>query len=115
MPRPSKSSRRSSPRKRAAQSLRRRTVAQRPAHRRPSPSAAAAPAKPAPPPAPVFDTSAVVDCPYCGESVEITLDPSSGRSQRYVEDCAVCCRPWQVTLTYDDDGHADVFLATTDD
>jgi len=80
------------------------------------PSLSSSRPKSSPPlPPPVFDTSAVVECPYCGESVEITLDPSSGRAQRYVEDCAVCCRPWQVSLTYDDDGHADIYLATTDE
>ena len=33
-----------------------------------------------------------VDCPYCGESFDTTVDLSSG-DQHYVEDCAVCCRP----------------------
>jgi len=42
------------------------------------------------------DTGALVSCPYCGESVEIVLDPGSGTRQEYVEDCEVCCRPWQV-------------------
>lgn len=32
-------------------------------------------------------------CGYCGEVVETTVDLSVGGSQRYVEDCAVCCRP----------------------
>lgn len=33
-----------------------------------------------------------VACPYCGEPVETLLDsPRDGL--RYVEDCAVCCRP----------------------
>ena len=54
------------------------------------------------------DIDASVECPYCGASVEITLDPGSGASQDYVEDCEVCCQPWQVTVHYDDEGHADV-------
>jgi hypothetical protein len=45
----------------------------------------------------VADVDALVHCPYCGEGVEIALDPGSGAAQRYVEDCEVCCRPWQVT------------------
>lgn len=32
-------------------------------------------------------------CAYCGEVVETTVDVSAGASQRYVEDCTVCCRP----------------------
>ncbi len=33
------------------------------------------------------------DCPVCGERIESAADPSQGSSQRYVEDCQVCCRP----------------------
>jgi hypothetical protein len=54
------------------------------------------------------DLEATVDCPYCGESIEIALDPGSGAEQDYVEDCEVCCQPWQVSVRYDDTGHADV-------
>jgi hypothetical protein len=54
------------------------------------------------------ETDALVTCPCCGESVEITLDPGSGDQQEYVEDCEVCCQPWQVSVRYDDEGHADV-------
>lgn len=58
---------------------------------------------------------AVVVCPYCGESVEIGLDPGSGNAQEYVEDCQVCCRPWRVSVTYDEQGQADVWLTALDD
>lgn len=54
------------------------------------------------------DLDAVVDCPYCGASVEITLDPGSGSEQDYVEDCEICCQPWRVVVRYDDEGHAAV-------
>ena len=40
-------------------------------------------------------------CPYCGERVELAIDEGGGSSQSYVEDCPVCCRPWQVEVTYD--------------
>ena len=46
------------------------------------------------------DGAAVVTCPYCGEEVEITLDPGGEEEQEYVEDCEVCCRPWSVTVHY---------------
>jgi hypothetical protein len=32
-------------------------------------------------------------CATCGEQIDTTVDPSAGRSQSYVEDCQVCCRP----------------------
>lgn len=54
------------------------------------------------------DTAAAVQCPYCGEEVEIGLDPGSGTTQEYVEDCQVCCRPWRVFVTYAEDGTAQV-------
>ena len=54
------------------------------------------------------DLEASVECPYCGESVEITLDPGSGTEQEYVEDCEICCQPWLVVVSYDDAGHAEV-------
>lgn len=61
------------------------------------------------------DTDAGVTCPYCGESVVIALDPGSGTRQQYVEDCEVCCRPWQVTVAYTADGSAVVDVEAADD
>ncbi len=46
------------------------------------------------------DMEAVVICPYCGEEVEITVDPGVGTKQAYVEDCPVCCSPWMVHVQY---------------
>ncbi len=63
----------------------------------------------------VADLSSEVSCPYCGESVEITLDPGSGTHQQYVEDCYVCCRPWLVSVAYHEDGTADVHVDANDD
>ena len=60
------------------------------------------------------DTGATVHCPCCGEAVEIVLDPGSGARQEYVEDCAVCCRPWHVSVAYAADGSASVDLAPAD-
>jgi predicted RNA-binding Zn-ribbon protein involved in translation (DUF1610 family) len=55
-----------------------------------------------------WDTEAEVVCPYCGAEVIIGLDPGGGRDQAYVEDCQVCCQPWQVPPRYDGDGRARV-------
>lgn len=62
----------------------------------------------------VADTDAIVECPYCGEVVEITLDPGGGSDSEYIEDCEVCCRPWQVSVHYHDDGTADVKVTPSD-
>lgn len=44
-----------------------------------------------------------VQCPYCWETIEVTVDPSAGDSE-YIEDCSVCCHPITFTLRVDDDG-----------
>ena len=33
-----------------------------------------------------------ITCPYCGEQIEILLDPAD-LDQQYIEDCQVCCKP----------------------
>ena len=60
------------------------------------------------------DLSGEVQCPYCGESSEIALDPGSGSHQAYVEDCPVCCQPWNVRVSYDETGAAHVHLDPLD-
>ena len=32
-------------------------------------------------------------CGACGEEIVIPIDVSEGESQKFVEDCPVCCRP----------------------
>lgn len=61
------------------------------------------------------DVDAVVYCPYCGEANEIGLDPGGGASQAYVEDCQVCCRPWNVVVRYDATGAASVDVQPADE
>jgi len=50
----------------------------------------------------------IVSCPYCGEDNAIMVDESAGGSQQYMEDCQVCCRPWEVVVTAGADGELDV-------
>jgi hypothetical protein len=38
----------------------------------------------------------VVTCPYCGEEVEIYVEPDTRGA--FVQDCEVCCNPWQVRI-----------------
>lgn len=49
-----------------------------------------------------------IGCPYCGEVVEVVLDPSV-EEQEYIEDCYVCCRPMILTVVADGQGGMDVF------
>jgi hypothetical protein len=60
------------------------------------------------------ETGTTVACPYCGEPVEIALDPGGGTEQEYIEDCEVCCRPWRVTVRYASDGSADVTVESAE-
>jgi hypothetical protein len=55
-----------------------------------------------------------IDCPYCGERINLVLDTSAG-SQRYIEDCQVCCRPINVDLGVDADGDALVRVQSEED
>ena len=57
-----------------------------------------------------WDTAVEVSCPCCGEVVTLGVDPAGGAVQAYVEDCQVCCRPWQVRLSYDEHGAAHVWV-----
>ena len=38
-----------------------------------------------------------VTCPYCGEEGAIVVEPDVQGS--LVQDCEVCCNPWQVRVT----------------
>ena len=58
------------------------------------------------------DDTVTVRCPYCREQVELYVDPDTTGS--FIEDCEVCCRPWEVTVAYADDGTADVAVLPAD-
>ena len=51
-----------------------------------------------------IDVEHEVCCPYCGEAGTVLVDPLGGGHQRYVQDCEVCCRPWEVTARVMGDG-----------
>lgn len=48
------------------------------------------------------DADDLYECPTCGEAGEIDLasdvDLDTPGDQVFVQDCAVCCRPWTVTV-----------------
>ncbi len=39
-----------------------------------------------------------IQCPYCWESFNVTVD-CSVESQDYIEDCEVCCKPIEMSVT----------------
>lgn len=45
--------------------------------------------------------TATVDCPFCGGRMELVLDTSVA-SQRFITDCEVCCRPFEVSAECED-------------
>jgi len=42
-------------------------------------------------------TPVQIFCPYCGETLEILIDTSTG-SQDYIEDCQICCAPIEISV-----------------
>jgi hypothetical protein len=59
-----------------------------------------------------------VQCPYCGEKIEILVDSSvasQGCIESYIEDCQVCCRPISVEVSLGSMGSVSVMLFREDD
>ena len=56
-----------------------------------------------------------VVCPYCGEPAELDVDEGGASRQHYVQDCPVCCQPWEVEVTRDRDGDWSASLRTGDE
>ena len=54
--------------------------------------------------------NAVLSCPYCAEPIELLIDCSI-ESQRYIEDCEVCCRPIDVTVAVAANGEPSVTVS----
>ncbi|MEM8807376.1 MAG: CPXCG motif-containing cysteine-rich protein [Cyanobacteria bacterium P01_G01_bin.38] len=50
-----------------------------------------------------MQTTADYACAFCGETSTTFIDISAGLSQRYVEDCQVCCRPNILYISIDED------------
>lgn len=44
----------------------------------------------------MYETTAEVMCPHCGETITLFLDLSV-EEQTYIEDCSVCCQPMTVS------------------
>ena len=50
-----------------------------------------------------------VQCPYCGESIDVLIDCSISH-QNYIEDCQVCCRPVIFDVTVGNEGELRIVL-----
>jgi hypothetical protein len=44
--------------------------------------------------------SVVVQCPWCGEAIEVWVEPDAEGTT--VQDCDVCCRPCELVIRYED-------------
>ena len=55
-----------------------------------------------------------VQCPCCGETIEILIDCSVAQ-QSYIEDCQVCCNPITVDVTVGQDGLPTVCVTREND
>jgi transcription elongation factor Elf1 len=59
-------------------------------------------------------TEKSIGCPYCGETIEVLLDPSDSE-QHYIEDCQVCCRPINFLVSETIDAELTVNVYTDDE
>jgi hypothetical protein len=55
-----------------------------------------------------------VGCPYCGEKINVLIDPSDS-DQQYIEDCQVCCKPINFIVSENMDGELSVNVFNDDD
>ena len=57
---------------------------------------------------------ASVDCPYCGETIDVLIDGSVAE-QQYIEDCQVCCRPINFSVSVDEYDEVSVKVSHEDE
>lgn len=55
-----------------------------------------------------------IQCPYCGETITILVDASSGDAS-YIEDCQICCQPIRISVQADADGYVEQVIAQAED
>ncbi len=52
-----------------------------------------------------------VTCPYCGEAQSLELEPDVEGA--FVQDCEVCCHPWAISVTRDEEGTPSISIDRT--
>jgi len=55
-----------------------------------------------------------VQCPYCWEVIDVLLD-CSVNEQSYIEDCQVCCRPINFSVSVDEYDEVSVKVSHEDE
>lgn len=55
-----------------------------------------------------------LQCPFCGEPFETTVEPGYGDAD-YVEDCPVCCQPIRMQMRVAGDGSLESVSPLRDD
>lgn len=48
------------------------------------------------------------DCAFCGEENDVLVDNSGARTQRFTEDCQVCCRPNLLSIVIQRDNSVEI-------
>jgi len=59
-------------------------------------------------------TEQQIYCPYCGEGIEVLVDPGDAGTT-YVEDCQVCCRPIVLAALLDHGGELTLHVKHEDE
>jgi hypothetical protein len=58
-----------------------------------------------------MDDQFQIECPYCGEIVEVFVEADMRGS--FIQDCEVCCNPWHVEVR-DEDGYRSLSVTRAD-
>lgn len=59
-------------------------------------------------------TEKSIGCPYCGETIEVLIDPTD-LEQQYIEDCQVCCKPINFIVSESINGELSVSVYSDDE
>ena len=59
-------------------------------------------------------TETFIGCPYCGETIGVLVDPSD-LDQEYIEDCQVCCQPFNFVVSESVNGEISVRVYSDDE
>ena len=59
-----------------------------------------------------FRSEQTVNCPYCGETIAVLIDPEEA-GQKYIEDCQVCCKP--ITFVATIEGRGEILVSVYDE
>ncbi len=59
-------------------------------------------------------TEKSIGCPYCGETIKVLIEPTD-MGQQYIEDCQVCCKPINFTISESMNGELTLSVYSEDD